>query len=78
MAELRMLRKQRDALDDQIQRLEWQLSNTDSDSETSGARVPRPCLQDCLLASLPARRLPACRAPPASLLCSPRPADRVL
>jgi len=28
MQELRMLRKQRDALDDQIQRLEWQLSNS--------------------------------------------------
>lgn len=27
MQELRVLRKQRDALDDQIQRLEWQLSN---------------------------------------------------
>jgi hypothetical protein len=35
MAELRMLRKQRDALDDQIQRLEWQLSNTDVDSDPS-------------------------------------------
>ncbi|KAL4448376.1 hypothetical protein ABPG75_005595 [Micractinium tetrahymenae] len=33
--ELRMLRKQRDALDDQIQRLEWQLSNAPLDADPS-------------------------------------------
>jgi hypothetical protein len=80
MAELRMLRKQRDALDDQIQRLEWQLSNTDSesDSDASGASVPHLCL----LASLPSSSLPACLLARAPLLrcccCYLRPADRGL
>ncbi|EFN56183.1 hypothetical protein CHLNCDRAFT_30799 [Chlorella variabilis] len=35
MQELRVLRKQRDALDDQIQRLEWQLSNAPLDGDPS-------------------------------------------
>ena len=42
MAELRMLRKQRDALDDQIQRLEWQLTNANHEGEPAAlpARLP--------------------------------------
>lgn len=39
MQELQMLRKQRDALDDQIQRLEWQLSKT---AEGGRSHSPQP------------------------------------
>jgi hypothetical protein len=50
MQELQMLRKQRDALDDQIQRLEWQLSKT---AEGGRSHIPNQGgrrMKDCAAA----------------------------